>query len=131
MKRRSQVVMLAVILALSHQTESSAQTAPKIAAEAAQRIDGVFAAWDNTGSPGCVLGVNQNGNQVYSRGYGMSNFEYDVPMTPDSIFNINSVSKQFTAFSISLLASDGRLSLDDDIRRCLPEGHCLPHLSLL
>jgi len=121
MKGQFQSFMPVCIFVLALQAQSSAQGPAPITAETARRIDSVFAAWDTTRSPGCALGVSQNGNQVYLRGYGMSNLEYDVPISPDSIFNIGSVSKQFTAFSIALLASDGKLSLDDDVRRYLPE----------
>jgi CubicO group peptidase (beta-lactamase class C family) len=51
----------------------------------------------------------------------MSNLEYDVAITPDSIFQAGSISKQFTAFAIALLASEGKLAFGDDIRRYLPE----------
>jgi CubicO group peptidase (beta-lactamase class C family) len=111
---------LALILALCIQTHSWAQNATVVTADTAKRIDGMFAAWDNRQSPGCALGVTLNGNLVYSRGYGMASLEDDVPITPDSIFNIGSISKQFTAFSVALLASEGKLSLDDDVRRYFP-----------
>jgi CubicO group peptidase (beta-lactamase class C family) len=113
--------MSAFILVLGLRSQSRAQSAAPITAETVRRIDALFAAWDNTRSPGCALGVSQKGTLVYSRGYGMSNLEYDIPITADSIFDIGSVSKQFVAFSIALLASDGNLSLDDDMRRYVPE----------
>ena len=72
-----------------------------------KQIDGVFAEWDNTRSPGCVVGVSRGGQVVFARGYGMSNLEYDVPNTPDSILNIASISKQFTAAAVALLVADG------------------------
>lgn len=121
MKSRFQLLTSAFVLAVGLQSHLWAQSAAPITAEMARRVDAAFAAWDNTRSPGCALGVSQNGNLVYSRGYGMSNLEYDVAITPDSIFGIGSISKQFTAFSIALLASEGKLSLDDDIRRYLSE----------
>ncbi len=100
-----------------------------------KRIDGVFAEWDNTRSPGCVVGVSRGGQVVFARGYGMSNLEHDVPNTPESIFHIASISKQFTAAAIALLVADGKLSWSDDIRRYVPElpdyGHTitLAHLA--
>lgn len=118
---RSQLFLLTFVLVLGFQSQAWAQGAVPITAERAQRIDAVFAPWDNAHSPGCALGVSQNGTPVYSRGYGMSNLEYDVPITPNSVFDVASVSKQFTGFSIALLASEGKLSLDDDVRRYLPE----------
>ena len=85
------------------------------------KVDKVFAQWDKPDSPGCALGVIRNGEFVYKRGYGMANLEYNIPITPTSIFEIQSTSKQFTAMSILLLARQGKLSLDDDIRKYLPE----------
>ncbi|HVQ15075.1 MAG TPA: serine hydrolase domain-containing protein [Vicinamibacterales bacterium] len=111
-----------LLLALALATESAAQDAPTaIAGEAAKRIDAVFAPWDNARSPGCALGVARAGIAIYTHGYGVSNLEYDLAITPASVFHIGSVSKQFTAFAIGLLAREGKLSLDDDVRRYLPE----------
>jgi CubicO group peptidase (beta-lactamase class C family) len=85
------------------------------------QVDRVFAQWNRTDSPGCAVGVARGGKVVYEKGYGMSNLEYDVAIKPTSIFHVASVSKQFTAMAIMLLARDGKLSLDDDIRKYLPE----------
>jgi CubicO group peptidase (beta-lactamase class C family) len=85
------------------------------------KVDNLFAQWDKADSPGCALGVIRNGQFVYKRGYGMANLEYNIPISPTSIFWIASTSKQFTAMSIALLARQGKLSLDDDIRKYLPE----------
>jgi CubicO group peptidase (beta-lactamase class C family) len=84
-------------------------------------VDRVFEAWRNTDSPGCALGVSRSGHVVYERGYGMANLETGTPITPASIFHVASVSKQFTAMAIMLLVHDGKLSVDDDIRKYLPE----------
>jgi CubicO group peptidase (beta-lactamase class C family) len=86
-----------------------------------RRIDTLFARFERPGSPGCALGVYRDGRMVYARGYGSAQLELDVPITPATVFDIGSTSKQFTAMSILLLAKDGRLSLDDDVRRFLPE----------
>ena len=85
------------------------------------RVDRLFAEWGTPGSPGCVLGVIRDGKLIYARGYGLANLEYNLPLTPKSVLNIASVSKQFTAASILLLAQRGALSLDDDIRKYVPE----------
>lgn len=85
------------------------------------RVDRIFAPWDRTDSPGCALGVYRNGSIEYARGYGMANLELGVALSPQSVFDIGSTSKQFTATSIMLLAHDGKLSLDDDIRKYVPE----------
>lgn len=85
-----------------------------------QRVDSIFAQFDAT-SPGCAVIAISGGRTVFSRGYGQANLEHGVPITPRSIFHVASISKQFTAMSIVLLAQDGRLSLDDDVRRHVPE----------
>jgi len=86
-----------------------------------ERTDKVFAAWDSTVKPGCALSVMQEGRIVYKRGYGMADLDHDVPITPRSVFHVASVSKQFTATAILLLAQDGKLSLDDDIHKYIKE----------
>lgn len=92
-----------------------------IPAAAARRIDSVFAQYDSRTSPGCATSVVRDGQIVFEKGYGMSDFQHNVPITPASIFHVASISKQFAAMSIVLLANDGKLSLDDDIRKYLPE----------
>ena len=85
------------------------------------RIDRLFARWDSAGSPGCAVGVLRDGRFVYERGYGMANLDYDVPITPRTVFYVGSVTKQFTAALAAMLALDGKLRLDADIRTYLPE----------
>lgn len=84
-------------------------------------IDKVFATWNTRESPGCALGVYQNGRIVYERGYGMADLENDVPITPASVFYVGSLSKQFTAMAAALAIQQGKLSADDPIRKYLPE----------
>jgi CubicO group peptidase (beta-lactamase class C family) len=84
-------------------------------------VDRVFLPWARHDAPGCAVGVSRNGAVVYEAGFGMANLEHDVPITPASIFHVASISKQFTAAAIMLLAHDGRLSLDDEIQKYLPE----------
>ena len=83
------------------------------------RIDSLFRKWDRTSSPGWAVGVVRNDSLIFARGYGMANLEYGVPISPETIFHMASVSKQFTAFSIVLLARQGKLKLDDDIHKYL------------
>ncbi|MCW4036925.1 MAG: beta-lactamase family protein, partial [Candidatus Bathyarchaeota archaeon] len=86
-----------------------------------KKIDEIFSEWDRTDSPGSALAVLKDGEIVYKRGYGMANLEYGIPITPTTIFHVASVSKQFTAFAVALLAQEGKLSLDDDVRRYVPD----------
>jgi dipeptidyl aminopeptidase/acylaminoacyl peptidase/CubicO group peptidase (beta-lactamase class C family) len=87
----------------------------------AKQVDRLFAKWNRADSPGCALGVIRDGQWVYKRGYGMANLEHDIPISPQTVFRIASASKQFTAMCIALLAEQGKLALDDDVRKYLPE----------
>ncbi len=84
------------------------------------KIDKLFARWNNTNTPGCVAGIVRGDSLIFSKGYGLANLEYEIPNTPQTIYHMASISKQFTAFSILLLAREGKLKLDDDIRKYLP-----------
>ena len=84
-------------------------------------VDAVFAAWDLPGSPGCALAVAQHGKLVYSRGYGYANLDHNTPVTPQTVFDVASINKQFMAASLSMLALEGKLSFDDNVRKWLPE----------
>ena len=84
-------------------------------------VDKVFDAFDRPGSPGWALGVVRDGKIVYERGYGMAELEWAVPIAPTTVFNIGSTSKQFVAASIVLLSERGKLSLDDHVRKYVPE----------
>jgi CubicO group peptidase (beta-lactamase class C family) len=99
-----------------------AQTRPQsLPSNVTAQVDRVFAKWDRRDSPGCALGVYQAGKIVYEHGYGMANLNDDVPITPRTVFHVASMSKQFTAASIVLLAQQGKLSLDDDVHKYIPE----------
>ena len=83
-------------------------------------VDELCSSWKDDG-PGGVVGIIKNGELIFSKAYGMASLEYNVPNTTDTKFNIASVSKQITAYSMVLLQEQGKLSLDDDIRKYLPE----------
>ena len=85
------------------------------------KVDQLFAEWNNPDTPGAALAVTRDGETIYTQGYGTANLEYDIPITPTTIFDIASVSKQFAAFAIATLSHEGKLSLDDDIRTHLPD----------
>ncbi len=86
-----------------------------------EKLDSLFQKWDNNKSPGAAVSILKDGDLIFKKGYGMANLEYDIPISPSSIFHIASESKQFTDYCIVLLAQQGKLSLDDDIRKYLPE----------
>jgi len=86
-----------------------------------KQVDGVFARFNRPDVPGCAVGVFQNGAIAYAKGYGSANLEYGVPITPKTPFISGSVAKQFTAAAIALLVEQGRIALDDDVRKYIPE----------
>ena len=83
-------------------------------------IDSVFSRY-SASTPGCAVGVYRNGSIAFAKGYGLANVEYEIPVTPATPFIVGSVSKQFTAAAIALLVEDKRISLDDDVRKYVPE----------
>ncbi len=87
----------------------------------ALRADSVFRRFDRSDAPGCALGVYQDGRLLYARGYGMASLEHGIALSPRSVLDVGSISKQFTAMAILLLQRDGKLSLDDPIRKLFPE----------
>ena len=127
--------MLFLLLVAALQAPAAAPAAQGLPDSTRVAINRVFATWSATNSPGCAVGVARNGATLFQNGYGMSNLEHDIPITPASIFHVASVSKQFTAMAIMLLAADGKLSLGDDIRKYLPEipdyGHVITIRHLL
>jgi CubicO group peptidase (beta-lactamase class C family) len=83
-------------------------------------VDSLFSKYDTT-SPGCAIGIVYHGKLIYKKGYGMADIENQIPNTPDKLFDIASTSKQFTAFCILLLQEQGKLSMEDKIKKYIPE----------
>jgi CubicO group peptidase (beta-lactamase class C family) len=90
------------------------------AADESSQVDQIFARW-TTATPGCAVGVAVDGRPALTRAYGMADLEHDVKNTPETIFEAGSVSKQFTAAAVLLLAREGKLSLDDPVKKYIPE----------
>lgn len=111
----------AVLLIFCGSATASTCFAQKDAGELERKVDQVFAAYNKPDSPGCALGVVRDGEFIYKKGYGTGSLELGVPLTPQSVFYMGSVSKQFTAASVVLAAEHGYLSLDDDVRKYVPE----------
>lgn len=117
------ILTIAAMAVPSHADSQSvpAPTAHTLPADRHQQVDAIFAPWATTDTPGCALGITSNGTLDLSKGYGLANLEHGVSITPQTVFHAASMSKQFTAFAIGLLAQDGKLSLQDDVRRHLRE----------
>jgi CubicO group peptidase (beta-lactamase class C family) len=118
-----------MLLLSSGSLAAAAAVAQEDAHDLERRVDQVFAVYDRPDSPGCALGIIHDGEFLYKRGYGSASLELGVSLTPQSIFYMGSVSKQFTAASVVLAAEQGYLSLDDDVRKYIPElpsyGHTI------
>src|SRR5207248_5045120 len=94
------------------------------------QVDRLVSQWTDS-TPGCAVGVATDGKAVLAKAYGMADLEHDVKNTPDTIFEAGSVSKQFTAAAVLLLAREGKLSLDDPVRKYIPELPDYPDGGLL
>ena len=105
------------------QSPSASETAPLPLDAPAfpTRVDSLFSSWRGADRPGCAVGVSHRGRVVLERAYGMADIESGVPMTPATVVHAASIAKQTTALAVLLLVRDGKLSLDDDVRRWLPE----------
>lgn len=121
MKRFQKVSVLAVILILSIVPfVCFAGERPDATLEKA--VDAIMARQNVTSkTPGCAIAIIRDGKIILEKGYGLANLDYSIPITPRTVFNIGSISKQFTASAIYLLAEEERLSLDDDIHTFFPD----------
>jgi len=98
-----------------------AQLEAQVPGDLRARIDTIFARWDSSDTPGCSVGLSDRDRIVLERAYGMADLEHNAANRPDTIFEAGSVSKQFTAAAVLLLAQEGKLSLDDQARKYVPE----------
>ena len=102
-------------------TGALAGCAPGGDGELQARVDAVFADYASADGPGCSLGVIRDGRLIHAAGYGAANLDYGIPNGPATIYRIASVSKQFTAGAVALLALRGEVDLDAPVRRYVPE----------
>jgi len=126
MATRPRPFVLALGLLLGLHSAADGQAPPHAAPDTAAaqlrlRVDSVFTRYNGTDRPGCAVGVSRNGTVLLERGYGMADLESGRPITPETVFESGSVAKQFVAATVVLLSQEGKLSLDDRLRRHLPE----------
>jgi CubicO group peptidase (beta-lactamase class C family) len=117
----------------------SSVNAQRIPSSLAPKTDALFAEWNKPGSPGAAIGVVHQGKLIYAKGFGEADLETGARIGPQTIFHAASLAKQFTAYAITLLAQQGKLAYDNDIRQYLPEvpdfgkkitiGHLIHHTS--
>ncbi len=115
---------LIIYLGCTGQTQPNT---PSSQVQYTKKIDALFKDFNNKNSPGYAIVITKGNRVLYKKGYGMANLEYDIPISPQSVFSIASVSKQFTGAAIALLIMDGKLSLDDDASQYLPALKKYPH----
>ena len=132
MRRRTDLVLvgtcvlLGIVIAAGEARDRSQAQSPSAArlataVERTRAVDALFQQFHTPASAGAAVLVIDNGEIVHSRGYGMADLEHAIPIAPETVFDIASVSKQFGAMAVALLEADGRISLDDDVRKYLPE----------
>ncbi len=109
---------LALIFTIVSSAVGANLTAP---ADARAKVDKIFERYNRTDSPGCVAGATIDGATVFSRAYGMADLEHGIALSPESILEPGSIAKQFTAAAVLLLVQQGKLSLDDPVRKYIPE----------
>jgi len=114
---RIRAVFLFVAAAFAIPNQVSAQALPD---SIVTKINTLFDKWNKPNSPGCAVGIVRNDSLIFSKGYGLANLEYGIANSGETIYHMASVSKQFTAFAVVLLARQGKLQLDDDIHKYLP-----------
>ncbi len=118
---KTKTILICLLISLTNVITINAQVKATPKSKTADKVDKLLGKYDFKNGPGLSLAVIKDGVVVYKKGLGIANLEYGVPITTSTVFQVASVSKQFTVISILLLEQDGKLSIDDDIRKYLPE----------
>lgn len=113
--------LICLLILLTNTININAQEMALLRAKQSDKVDKLLAKYCKPYEPGITVSIIKDGSIVYKKGLGIANLEYGIPITPSTVFHVASVSKQFTVFSILLLEQEGKLSIDDDIRKYLPE----------
>lgn len=115
-----------VLVAATAPTAVAQPTAGRPSADQTRRADSLFAEFNRGDSPGLAVAVVRDGRVVFAKGYGLANLEHRIPITPSTVFDVASVSKQFTGLAVAMLVQQGRVALSDDIRKYIPELQVMP-----
>ena len=120
---RALLLLAAAALLAPRATEAQA-TDPR-----ARRADSAFAEWNAPGLPGLAVAVVRDGKVLFENGYGLASIEHGARITPNTVFDVASVSKQFAGLAIAMLVDQGRIKVTDDVRAYIPElripGHTI------
>ena len=120
MSRKNFLFVITLIALLSNATWAQVPDKAKVAAGAERAWEKVTKAYVGP-APGCAAAVSLNGEVVFEKAFGLADLEHNVPNTPQTIFESGSVAKQFTAAALFLLQQDGKLSIDDPVKKYIPE----------
>src|SRR6185503_17038055 len=120
MSKRNFLFVLTVVAFISTATWAQVPDKAKVVAGAERAFEKVTRAYVGPG-PGCAAAVSLNGETVFEKAFGLADLEHNVSNTPQTIFESGSVAKQFTAAALVLLQQDGKLSIDDPVRKDIPE----------
>jgi CubicO group peptidase (beta-lactamase class C family) len=120
MTRKHFLLAFAVVTVLSSTTSPQVPDKQKVVAGAERAFEKLTKAYVAP-APGCAAAVSLNGEVVFEKAFGLADMEHNVPNTPQTIFESGSVAKQFTAAALVLLQQDGKLSIDDPVRKYIPE----------
>src|SRR5215210_548472 len=119
--RRLRLLLAAGALLLASQPRAAAAPAQDAPDPRAARVDALFADLNRAPSPGLAVAVVRDGKVILRRGYGLASVEHRVAITPSTVFDVASLSKQFTGLAVAVLVSEGKVKLSDDIRKYVPE----------
>ncbi len=117
------IALIVLLLAQSCSSPDNTPTANKFS----QEVDNIFLELTTEGSPGCAVAVFRGNEIIFQKGYGLANIEQNTPITTSTVFDIASVSKQFTAYAAAQLIEQGKISTEDDIKEYFPELVDFPH----
>lgn len=120
MIRKNSLLLFAVVVLLSTAIGAQVPNKEKVIAGAERGFEKFTKAYVAP-APGCAAAVSLNGENVFEKAFGLADMEFNVPNTPQTIFESGSVAKQFTAAAIVLLQQEGKLSLDEPVRKYIPE----------
>jgi CubicO group peptidase (beta-lactamase class C family) len=114
------MIRLARSLALVASLLVSSWTASADSTPEAQ-VDELFARWNRREVPGCAVAIVRDGAVVYAKGFGAAHLDYEVPNTPETVFDVGSMAKSFTCACVALLLDRGQIAVDDDVRKYVGE----------
>ena len=120
MTRKTFLLLLALVALISTATSAQVPDKQKVITGAERAFEKYTKAYVGP-APGCAAAVSLNGQTVFEEAFGLADMEHNVPNTPQTIFESGSVAKQFTAASLVLLQQEGKLSLDDPVKKYIPE----------